>query len=159
MDARGNGSAGCRERAEQAQEVKTEDEEFPMIPKTLVSATCLGLFALIAFASSATPDHSRIAAWRGAAPVVEAVQPSDGVVVGSGVRSGMVRSGVRSGGEQFSAFAPACSDSTANCSDPVKHLGTQNDCACFACGYGTPKQRSVCTRNPADKDALFKRAK
>jgi len=121
-----------------------------MIPKTFASAICLGLFALIAFASNETPDHSRIAAWRGAAPALEAVQPildpSDGIVV-------------RSGGAQFATFAPACSDSIANCNDPVKHLGTQNDCACFACGYGTPNQRSVCTRNAADKDALFRRAR
>jgi len=117
-----------------------------MIPKAFVSAVCLGLFALIAFASSEMPDRSRIAARRSAAPAPEAVQQSDDIVV-------------RSGGEQFAASAPACSDSIANCNDPVKHLGTQNDCACFACGYGTPNQRSVCTRNPADKEALFKRAK
>jgi hypothetical protein len=126
-----------------------------MIPKTVVSAICLGVFALIAFASSETPDRSRIAARRSAAPALEAVQPSDGIVVRSGVRSGAVRSG----GEQFAQSAPACSDSIANCNDPVKHLGTQNDCACFACGYGTATQHSVCTKNPADKDALFKRAK
>jgi hypothetical protein len=126
-----------------------------MIPKTFASAICLGLFALIAFASSEMADRGRIAARRSAAPAPEAVRPSDDVVVRSGVRSGEVRSG----GEQFAASAPACSDSIANCNDPVKHLGTQNDCACFACGYGTPNQRSVCTRNPADKDALFKRAK
>lgn len=117
-----------------------------MIPKTFVSAICLGFFALIAFASSATPDGNRIAAGRVAAPVLEAVQPSDGIVV-------------RSGGTQFAASAPACSDSIANCNDPVKHLGTQNDCACFACGYGTANQRSVCTRNAADKETLFKRAR
>jgi hypothetical protein len=122
-----------------------------MIPKTFVSATCLGLFAVIAFASSETPDRNRIAVGRSTAPALEAAQPSDGIVVRSGV--------VRSGGEQFAQSAPACSDSIANCSDPVKHLGTQNECACFACGYGTPNQRSVCTRNPADKEALFKRAK
>jgi hypothetical protein len=121
-----------------------------MIPKSLVSAVCLGLFALIAFASSEMPDRSRIAAGRSAAPALEAAQPSDGIAV---------RSGVRSGGEQLVASAPACADSIANCNDPVKHLGTQNDCACFACGYGTATQHSVCTKNPADKDALFKRAK
>jgi hypothetical protein len=131
-----------------------------MIPKTLTSVVCLGLFALIAFASSETPDRSRIAAGRGAAAVLEAVRPSDGVVIRSGVVRSSIRSGVvRSSGEQLAQSAPACSDPIANCSDPVKHLGTQNDCACFACGYGTPKQRSVCTKNPADKDALFKRAK
>ena len=122
-----------------------------MIPKSFVSAFCLGLFALIAFASSETPDRSWIAARRGVGPFLEAVQQSDDIVVRSGL--------VRSGGEQFVASAPACADSIANCGDPVKHLGTQNECACFACGFGTPKQRSVCTRNPADKEALFKRAK
>jgi hypothetical protein len=130
-----------------------------MIPKTFASAICLGLFALIAFASSEMPDRSRIAARRSAAPALEAVQaslePSDDIVVRSGVRSGLIQSG----GEQFAQSAPACSDSIANCNDPVKHLGTQNECACFACGYGTPNQRSVCTKNPADKEALFKRAK
>ena len=127
-----------------------------MIPKTFASAICLGFFALIAFASSETPDRSRIAARRSTAPALEAVRPSDGVVI----RSGLVRSGVvRSSEEQLAQSAPACSDPIANCSDPVKHLGTQNDCACFACGYGTATQHSVCTRNPADKEALFKRAK
>ena len=131
-----------------------------MITKTLTSVVCLGLFALIAFASSEMPDHSRIAAGRGAAPVLEAVRPSDGVVIRSGLARSGIRSGlVRSSGEQLAQSAPACSDPIANCSDPVKHLGTQNDCACFACGYGTATQHSVCTRNPADKEALFKRAK
>lgn len=124
-----------------------------MIPKTLASAVCLGLCAMITFASSETPDRSRIAAGRGA-PIQEAVQPilepSDGIVV-------------RAGRAPFAAFAPpgpdACSDSIANCNDPVKYLGTQHDCACFACGYGTANQRSICTRNAADKEALFKRAK
>jgi len=127
-----------------------------MIAKTFASAVCLGLLALIAFASSATPDRSRIAARRSAAPALEAVEPSDGMAIGSGV----VRTGVvHPGGEQFAASAPACSDSITNCNDPVKHLGTQNDCACFACEYGRPNQRSVCTRNAADKEALFKRAR
>jgi hypothetical protein len=125
-----------------------------MIPKTFFSAVCLGFCALITFASSETPDRSRIAAGRGTPPALEAVQPilepSDGMVV-------------RAGRAQVAAFAPptpdACSDSIANCADPVKHLGTQNDCACFACGYGTASQRSVCTKNAADKDALFRRAR
>src|ERR1700738_1053638 len=78
MDARRNGSAGCREHIEQGEEVETEDEEFPMIPKTFVSAICLGVFALIAFASGEMRDRSRISARRGAGPVLEAVQTNDG---------------------------------------------------------------------------------
>jgi uncharacterized protein DUF6364 len=38
-------------------------------------------------------------------------------------------------------------------------LARKNDCACFARAYGTATQHGVCTRNPADKEALFKRAK
>jgi hypothetical protein len=124
-----------------------------MILKTFASAVCLGLCALIAFASNATPDRSRIAAGRGAAPIQEAVQPI--LEPGEGVIVGAVRA-------SFAAFAPppdACADSIANCGDPVKHLGTQNDCACFACAYGTANQRSICTRNAADKEALFRRAR
>jgi len=125
-----------------------------MIPKTFASAVCLGFCALITFASSVTPDRNRIAAGQGAASTVETAQPmleqSDGIVV-------------RASRAQIAAFAPpapdACADSITNCADPVKHLGTQNGCACFACGYGTATQRSVCTKNAADKDALFKRAK
>lgn len=124
-----------------------------MIPKTFASAVCLGLCALITFASSETADRSRIAAGR-ALPAAEAVapilEPDDGIVV-------------QASRAQVAAFPPpapdACSDSIANCADPVKHLGTQRDCACFACGYGTPSQRSICTRNAADKDALFRRAR
>jgi len=122
-----------------------------MIPKAFASAICLGLLALLAFASGDTPDRSQVAARGVTAPALELVrpilEPSDGIVI-------------RSGGAQFAAFVPdACSDSIASCIDPIKHLGTQNDCACFACGYGTASQRTVCTRNAADKDALFKRAR
>jgi hypothetical protein len=125
-----------------------------MISKTFASAVCLGLCALITFASSETADRSPIAAGRGAAPATEAtlpiVEPWDGVAV-------------QASSPQFADFATSvsdtCSDSIANCGDPVKHLGTQNGCACFACAYGTPSQRSVCTRSPADKDALFRRAR
>lgn len=123
-----------------------------MIPKTLASVACVGLCALIAFASSEMTERSRNAA--GKVTVVEAWQPL--LLPGEGI----VVSGRRA---QIAAFAPpaadACSDSIANCNDPVKHLGTQNDCACFACGYGTASQHSVCTKNAADKDALFRRAR
>ncbi len=61
------------------------------------------------------------------------------------------------------ALAPpsgdSCSDSIANCKNPVKYLGSQNGCACFACEYATSTQHNICTRNTTDRDALFKRAK
>ncbi len=63
----------------------------------------------------------------------------------------------------FLAFAPqpgdSCSDSIANCRDPVKYLGSQNGCACFACEYATSTQHNICTRNTADRDTLFRRAR
>ena len=62
-------------------------------------------------------------------------------------------------GPQFTPVTDACADSIAGCDDPVKHIGTQNGCACFACGYGTAKQHSICTRDPKDKESLFKRAR
>ena len=121
-----------------------------MIAKTFASAFALGFCAL---ATSYAPVQSAIPSRRPVAQAVELqpiLEPSDSVIA-------------RSGPARFAPFpapaASACSDSIANCSDPVKHLGTQNDCACFACAYGTASQRTVCTRNPADKDALFKRAK
>lgn len=121
-----------------------------MIPKTIVNAGSLCLFALlcvlIAFAGSETRDRSGVGAGNSAAPVVGAAGASD-------------EPAIRSGEEPFKPVADACADSIANCADPVKHLGTQNGCACFACGYGTPKQHSLCTRNPADKEALLRRAK
>jgi hypothetical protein len=115
-------------------------------------AICLGLFALIAcaaFATSETPVCNRFAPRSSVAPARGSAQPvanlTDDIFSATEPR--------------FAAFADACSDSIANCGDPVKHLGTQNDCACFACGYGTPGQRNICTKNAADKAALFKRAR
>jgi hypothetical protein len=130
-----------------------------MISKIAIANTSraigLGLFALIAlaalaaFAASETPVCNRIAPRASVALPRAAAQPfaniSDDIFPATELR--------------FAAFADACSDSIANCGDPVKHLGTQNDCACFACGYGTPGQRNICTKNAADKAALFKRAR
>jgi hypothetical protein len=122
-----------------------------MICKRVVSKTfaraarvCLFAvsFALIAFARSETPHCSPVPAGNRVAPVTQ----SDDTAT-------------RSGPEQFKPVADACSDSIAGCADPVKHIGTQNGCACFACGYGTPNQHSICTRDAKDKDALFKRAR
>ena len=121
-----------------------------VIPKRVVSKTFLSAarvslfvvsFALIAFASSETPHCSRVPAGNSLAPVTQSDDPT------------------RSGPEQFKPVADACSDSIAGCADPVKHIGTQNGCACFACGYGTPSQHSICTRDAKDKDTLFRRAR
>ena len=65
--------------------------------------------------------------------------------------------------ELFAAFTfpvtpQACSDSIASCNDPVKYLGADGDCACFACEYGKGTQHNVCTKDKNDKDTLFRRA-
>jgi hypothetical protein len=121
------------------------------IPKRVVSKSFLSAarvclfavsFALIAFASSETPHCSRVPASNLVAPGTQSDDPA-----------------TRSGPEQFKPVADACSDSIAGCADPVKHIGTQNGCACFACGYGTPNQHSICTRDAKDKDTLFRRAR
>ena len=52
----------------------------------------------------------------------------------------------------------SCSDSIANCKDPVKYLGVNGDCACFACEYGGSTQHNICTNAKNDKDTLLGRA-
>jgi hypothetical protein len=117
-----------------------------MISKTIAAAACLCLFAacftLIAFARSETSDCSRNSTGKNLAPMMQSDDPVSRAIP-----------------EQFNPVADACSDSIAGCADPVKHLGTQNGCACFACGYGTANQHSICTRDAKDKDSLFKRAR
>lgn len=51
----------------------------------------------------------------------------------------------------------ACSDRIDNCKYPIKYLGANGDCACFACEYGKPTQHNICTKNQGDKDKLLKR--
>ena len=53
----------------------------------------------------------------------------------------------------------SCADSIANCKDPVKYLGTDAGCACFACEYGKATQHNICTNVKDDKNALLKRAR
>ena len=53
--------------------------------------------------------------------------------------------------------ADACSDPIDNCKDPVKYLGANGECACFACESGRPTEHNVCTRNQGDKDRLRRR--
>jgi hypothetical protein len=71
---------------------------------------------------------------------------------------------VKGDNELFAAFVfpvppeSSCADSIANCKDPVKYLGTDAGCACFACEYGKATQHNVCTNVKADRDALLRRA-
>lgn len=53
----------------------------------------------------------------------------------------------------------SCSDPIDKCRNPVKYLGANDDCACFACEYGTSTQHNVCTKKQSDKDALLRRAR
>ena len=53
----------------------------------------------------------------------------------------------------------ACADPIDQCHDPVKYLGANNDCACFACEYGKSTQHNVCTQKQPDKGILLKRSR
>jgi hypothetical protein len=57
-----------------------------------------------------------------------------------------------------STLEASCSDSIANCKDPVKYLGVNGDCACFACEYAESTQHNICTNSKKDKDTLLGRA-
>jgi len=122
-----------------------------MIRKVFASVVFVGLFALLAFACSETRERGPIGFQSTVANGQEAAPPitlgNDDIVIGFG-------------GAKFAASASnSCSDSIANCADPVKYLGMQKECACFACGYGTAGQRTVCTKNPDDRKALLRRSK
>jgi hypothetical protein len=53
----------------------------------------------------------------------------------------------------------ACADPIDQCHDPVKYLGANDNCACFACEYGRTTQHNVCTNKQADKDILLRRSR
>jgi hypothetical protein len=53
----------------------------------------------------------------------------------------------------------ACADPINQCHDPVKYLGANDNCACFACEYGRTTQHNVCTRKQTDKDTLLRRSR
>jgi len=55
--------------------------------------------------------------------------------------------------------ADACADPIDQCHDPVKYLGTNVNCACFACEYGKAAQHNVCTQKQPDKDTLLRRSR
>ena len=52
----------------------------------------------------------------------------------------------------------ACADAIDKCKQPVKYLGSNDDCSCFACEYGKPTQQNICTKNESDKKHLLKMA-
>jgi hypothetical protein len=47
---------------------------------------------------------------------------------------------------------PKCDDVVASCKSPVKYLGESRGCSCFACEYGTSKQKILCTNNEDEKN-------
>ncbi len=49
-----------------------------------------------------------------------------------------------------------CSQPPKSCEKPVKFLAEKDDCSCFACEYGNPKQHTVCTNNKDAKLNLLK---
>ena len=53
----------------------------------------------------------------------------------------------------------ACADPIDKCNNPVKYLGSNGDCACFACEYGKTTQHNICTKNEADKRTLLQRSR
>jgi len=48
-----------------------------------------------------------------------------------------------------------CADAASDCKLPVKYLGANDGCACFACEFGKSTQRIICTSNEADKIKLM----
>ena len=49
-------------------------------------------------------------------------------------------------------YAQSCSDSVGNCKAPVKYLGDNKGCSCFACEYGKKTQKILCSNNIAEKN-------
>lgn len=120
-----------------------------MIAKTLAGVLCL---SLLTFGSPASSD----------APLRRQGVPQDRVATTAEPSTAIPDSpgglGEDLGGPRFGSSA-ACSDATGDCGDPVKFLGKQNGCACFACRYATANQKTVCTTDPNAQQDLMKRAK
>ncbi|MDX6530618.1 MAG: hypothetical protein QOH41_2908 [Blastocatellia bacterium] len=47
---------------------------------------------------------------------------------------------------------PKCDDVVTSCKSPVKYLGESRGCSCFACEYGTSRQKILCTSNEDEKN-------
>ncbi len=50
----------------------------------------------------------------------------------------------------------SCNDKAPSECANVKFLGESDGCACFVCNPNTPKRKVVCTKNAAEKRALYK---
>jgi hypothetical protein len=48
-----------------------------------------------------------------------------------------------------------CADPIDKCKKPIKYLGSNGDCACFACEYGKATQHNICTQSKKDKETLL----
>lgn len=49
-------------------------------------------------------------------------------------------------------YASSCSDSATDCKRPVKYIGDNKGCSCFACEYGRKTQKILCSNSPAEKN-------
>ena len=109
----------------------------------------------LTLAQSRPPSKNNIGEMKSALSVSSRVQPSH--------ECGLIeaKDGVL-GESSFFGLALAaqdtCSDSIDNCNDPVQYLGSNGECACFACEYGRATQHNICTKNESDKKKLLKRA-
>lgn len=77
------------------------------------------------------------------------------------IRRGFVRALVLvlvSAGARLEAQRPdaSCDDKAPSECANVKFLGESDGCACFVCNPNSPKRKVVCTRNAAEKRALYK---
>ena len=48
--------------------------------------------------------------------------------------------------------AESCSDSTVNCKAPVRYLGDNKGCSCFACEFGKKTQKILCSKDQTEKN-------
>lgn len=49
-----------------------------------------------------------------------------------------------------------CNGVAKDCKWRVRFIGEKNGCSCFACEYGKPTQRVICTKSAEDKRTLRK---
>jgi hypothetical protein len=49
-------------------------------------------------------------------------------------------------------YVESCSDSASGCKAPVKYLGDNKGCSCFACEYSKKTQKILCATDSAEKN-------